>query len=178
MRHARTLIAAAVVTTSLAWPAPGRADDRLDGREAGKRTAAPRAASAGLNDAPKTVVTDAATKAMLLGNHMLSLQWVSWDRFGSATVEERDGALHLKGSQEQNGDYVRLDGVVTKVEARQFSFEGEIVTRVSFLNHGDPCTRKGTFTFAATGTRKYWRLQQMDNPCDEATDYVDVYFRR
>jgi hypothetical protein len=32
-------------------------------------------------------------------------------------------------------------------------------------------------TFKITGKRKYWRMQQFDNPCDEAADYVDIYFR-
>jgi hypothetical protein len=37
--------------------------------------------------------------------------------------------------------------------------------------------RSGTFHFKATGKRRYWRMQEMDNPCDSVTDYVDVYFR-
>jgi hypothetical protein len=37
--------------------------------------------------------------------------------------------------------------------------------------------RQGDFTFKVTGKRKYWRMQEMDNPCDEATDYVDIYYK-
>ena len=68
--------------------------------------------------------------------------------------------------------------LVTRVDANEFGFRGKIVTQVSHINGGAPCTRDGEFTFRATGSRKYWRLQQMDNPCDSVTDYVDVYFRR
>jgi hypothetical protein len=127
--------------------------------------------------AGSTVVNDPAAKRLLLGRHMLSLQWVSWDRFGTATVAERDGVLTLQGSQRVGGDYLEIDGMITRVDAKEFAFRGKIVTRVSYINGGEPCTREGEFTFAIKGARKYWRLQQMDNPCDEATDYVDVYFR-
>ena len=37
----------------------------------------------------KTVVNDANAAKMLLGKHLLSLQWISWDRFGAANVVNR-----------------------------------------------------------------------------------------
>jgi hypothetical protein len=129
-------------------------------------------------DDPKTVVADRAARQMLLGRHMLSLQWVSWDRFGVATVTERDGTLYIEGEQRVGEDYVTIDGQITRVEAKAFTFRGKIVTRVSHINGGAECTRDGEFTFAVKANRKYWRLQQMDNPCEPVTDYVDVYFRR
>jgi hypothetical protein len=130
-------------------------------------------------DPPKTVVLDQAAKRMLLGRHMLSLQWVSWDRFGRADVAERGGTLFIKGEQRSpEGDYLEIDGLITMVDKTSFTFRGKIVSRVSHINNGEPCTRDGEFTFAIKGGRKYWRLQQMDNPCDPVTDYVDVYFRR
>lgn len=133
--------------------------------------------AAARDDAPKTVVNDAAARRLLLGRHMLSLQWVSWDRFGVATVTERAGTLYVKGEQRNGSDFVTLDGVITRVDATEFAFRGTIVTQVSHINGGKPCTRDGEFTFAIKGGRKYWRLQQMDNPCDVAADYVDIYFR-
>lgn len=131
-------------------------------------------------DVQKTVVTDRAAKQMLLGRHMFSMQWVSWDYFGVATVTERDGVLYVEGEQRQRDgtDFVTIDGRITRVDKTEFTFEGTIVTQVSYINNGQPCTRDGEFTFAIKGGRKYWRLQQMQNPCDEATDYVDIYFRR
>ena len=50
-------------------------------------------------------------------------------------------------------------------------------TRVSHIAGGAECRRHGTFHFATKVGRKYWRMQEMDNPCDDATDYVDIYFR-
>lgn len=129
----------------------------------------------------KTVVNNAKAKQMLLGRHLVSLQWISWDYFGRANVTQRRGVLYLKGEQkgrgESSGDYLKIDGVVTRVDAKEFKFDGKITVRVSHINGGAPCEREGEMTFRITGKRKYWRLMEMDNPCDTATDYVDIYFR-
>jgi hypothetical protein len=128
---------------------------------------------------PKVVVNDMAAKQMLVGAHRLSLQWISWDRFGKAVVTEKNGSLLIKGEQRGRGnnDYVTIDGVITRVDAKSFTFEGDIITRVSHINKGELCKRSGEMTFRITGNRRYWRLQQMNNPCDEAADYVDIFFR-
>src|SRR5687767_12335959 len=127
----------------------------------------------------KTIVNDVKAQNMLLGKHMLSLQWISWDYFGSATVTNRRGVYYLKGGQKQRGgtDFVEVDGVITEINAKNFKFDGKITMQISHINGGEPCVREGEMTFAITGKRKYWRLQEMDNPCDTATDYVDIYFR-
>ncbi|MBK6314756.1 MAG: hypothetical protein IPF53_10700 [Blastocatellia bacterium] len=135
---------------------------------------------AGADNTPKTTVTSPSMKRLLLGRHHLSLQWVSWDRFGSVVVTDQAGTLTIKGEQKSRDgvDFVRIDGVVTRVDAKEFGFRGTIVTQVSHINGGNPCVRDGEFTFAIKANRQYWRLQQMDNPCEPVTDYVDVYFRR
>jgi hypothetical protein len=128
-----------------------------------------------------TVVNDTRARSMLLGRHRLSLQWISWDYFGTANVTNRRGTLYLKGEQRGRGrgntDRLTIDGRITSVSAREFKFDGKIVTRVSHINGGEPCVREGEMTFRVTGRRRYWRLQEMDNPCDTATDYVDIFFR-
>jgi hypothetical protein len=53
-----------------------------------------------------------------------------------------------------------------------------VTTQISHINEGKPCERTGILNFRITGKRKYWRLQQIDNPCDQAADYVDIYFRK
>ncbi len=127
----------------------------------------------------KAIVNDANAKQMLLGKHRLSLQWISWDFFGVATVTNKNGVLYLRGEQKQRGgkDYLKVDGTITSIDKNEFAFNGIILMRVSHINNGEPCKREGKMTFAVKGKRKYWRLQEMDNPCDEATDYVDIYFR-
>ncbi len=118
-------------------------------------------------------------KQMLLGKHLLSLQWISWDYFGAATVTNKDGVFYLKGEQKERkgSDFVKIDGVITEINEKDFKFDGTIFTQISHINSGEPCTRTGEMTFAVKGSRKYWRLQEMDNPCDAVTDYVDIYFK-
>lgn len=126
----------------------------------------------------RTVVNDNGAAKMLLGRHMLSLQWISWEKFGTAVVTNKLGVYGLEGEQRgPGGDYLKIAGMIVSIDAREFKFQGTITTRVSHINNGQPCERQGDFTFKVTGKRKYWRLQEMDNPCDEATDYVDIYFR-
>ena len=127
----------------------------------------------------RTIIKDAPAKRMLLGVHRLSLQWISWDYFGRAVVTEKDGTLYLKGEQKQRqgSDYLRIDGVITEVSAKEFKFEGVVDLRVHHINGGKPCKREGELTFAIKGNRRYWRMQEMDNRCDTATDYVDIFFR-
>ncbi|MCS7079028.1 MAG: hypothetical protein NZ585_03125 [Chloracidobacterium sp.] len=129
-----------------------------------------------------TIVNSRTGYAQLIGRHKFQLHWISWgnwQKFGDLTVTNRDGLLVVNGrySDDQTGDFIEIDGVVTRVEERSFDFEGTIVTRVSHINNGDPCTREGAMTFAIKGKRRYWRLQQMQNPCDAATDYVDIFLR-
>ena len=138
-----------------------------------------------------TIVRDNKSAQMLAGKHKLSLQWISWDHFGTAAVTigkckglERlqrgaNRCYRLQGRQKGrgNGDYLKLAGLITSIDAKQFTMKGEIETRISHINNGKPCTRSGPLTFKITGKRKYWRLMEMDNPCDQATDYVDIYFR-
>lgn len=129
--------------------------------------------------AQRTIVNDRRASAMLLGKHRLSLQWISWDYFGTAIVTDRRGTYYLKGEQKQRRgtDYLRIDGRITEINAKNFKFDGTIVMRVNSINNGEPCTREGEMTFKITGSRRYWRLAEMTNPCEAVTDYVDIFFR-
>ncbi len=129
----------------------------------------------------KTLVNNAKAKTMLLGEHKFSLQWISWDYFGTASVTDENGIYYLRGTQNGRGeaieDYSTIEGVITSIDAKEFAFSGKIIMRISHINNGEPCERVGDYTFKITGKRKYWRLQQMDNPCEAVADYVDIYFR-
>ncbi len=127
-----------------------------------------------------TEVNSQIARRLLLGRHMLSLQWISWDEFGRADVTEKNGVLSLKGVQKGRGnnDILEIEGVITEVNRYDFRFKGKISIRVSYNNNGEKCIREGEMTFKITGKRKYWRLQEMENPCEEIIDYVDIYFRR
>lgn len=110
---------------------------------------------------------------------MLSLQWILFDDlpYGTAVVSTTKGEMRIKGEQKgKKGDYLKIDGVITNYTPTSFKFNGTVATKVSHINNGEECVRTGDMTFKATGKRKYWRMQEMKNPCDGVTDYVDIYF--
>jgi len=128
----------------------------------------------------QTVVKDKAAAAMLLGTHPLSLQWITFDKTkGSVTITESGGTYSVKGEQRgKDKDLLTIDGQITAINAKDFSFKGKIVTRVSHIANGRDCVRDGTFLFRITGARPFWRMRENQNPCDEAADYVDIYLTK
>ena len=131
------------------------------------------------NRSGKTLIKDAVAKTRLLGSHRFSLQWISWDYFGKAVVTDQRGKLVVRGVQRarDSKDFVRIDGVITEVDAQEFKFNGVIEVKVSHNNNGNICKREGEMTFKITQNRRYWRLQEMQSPCGDETDYVDIFFR-
>jgi hypothetical protein len=143
-------------------------------------------ATAGLagSAAAATQVDSQTAKAKLLGPLWLSLQWIgdgSFNAMGKAQVEDRDGTLHLSGRQDGKGDsagdWLEIDGDILAVGLRSFHFKGWVETRVSYINDGNPCRREVEADFLMKTGKKYWRLQAIDNPCDVAADYVDLFPR-
>ncbi|MCK6683009.1 MAG: hypothetical protein L6R30_11410 [Thermoanaerobaculia bacterium] len=128
-----------------------------------------------------TVIHDPGAREKLLGEHLLTLQWIGWERPGKATVRIEDGVLLLKGEQrgKENGDFLAIEGRITQVWEKEFRFSGRIETQVSYINGGKPCAREGEVTFRITGKRRYWRLKEMENPCEggNLVDYVDIFLR-
>lgn len=128
----------------------------------------------------RTRFDDAQARDYLLGDHDFTLQWVSWDYVGRASVTDDNGLLRIKGSQwsKDEKDYVTIDGVILSASQRAFVFHGTLITRAAFINGGRPCEKRGSMTFRRSGQRIHWRLQQMDN-CEVggAVDYVDVYLK-
>jgi hypothetical protein len=129
----------------------------------------------------KTEVRDTAAKARLLGKRRLSLQWISWNYFGTLEAADLKGLIKVKGEQKSrtNGDFLRIEGVVAMIDAKQFEFVGTITREVSMPDLGGirPCVRTGPMTFAITQNRKYWRLHEPHvTACDGVADYIDIYF--
>lgn len=120
-----------------------------------------------------------ALEKKVVGRHMLSLQWISWDYFGVCTItKEADGRLRCVGEQlskETPGDYLKLDGYIEIVDAKHLIFEGDISIKVYHLNEGNEYVRTGRYDFVSTQNRKYWRAQNLEKI--DATDYVDIYFK-
>ena len=115
----------------------------------------------------------------ILGKHLCSLQWISWKDFGTVTISQgSDKTVHVKGGQKSktNSDYLQIDGILTVINPLHLKFNGEIITCVDHINNGKPVKRKGTYNFTVAGQRRYWRMQETNNPKDGCCDYVDIYF--
>ena len=119
---------------------------------------------------------------VLLGSHPLTLQWIGWDHPGTIDFYKEMDLIRCIGEQlskENETDFLKIDGIVEEIiDEKEFVFKGTIITKVNYINGGEKCVREGTFRFKATGTRKYWRMREMDNPCDGVTDYVDIFFKK
>jgi hypothetical protein len=113
------------------------------------------------------------------GVHNLTLQWVGWDHPGKVQIHKKGAVYTVKGEQrgKDNVGFVTIDGTLKVVSAKELLFEGTIQTMDSTINQGKVCEKKGTYHFVSKGTRKYWRLQEM-NSCEgnNVVDYVDIYF--
>ena len=118
----------------------------------------------------------------LVGKHLLALQWISWDYFGDANITATDtkNTYKIEGLQKSkdNTDYLKIEGTLTALSEDHLVFNGLIETSVSHLNEGTPCPREGEYHFKARSGRKYWRLQELNNPCDNVADYVDIFFSK
>jgi hypothetical protein len=128
----------------------------------------------------RTIVNSPIAAKKLVGKHKLNLQWIgsdNWAEFGNLKVTDRQGMMLVSGNQAKGEDYLQINGKIVIIEDKQFTFQGKIVTQVSHINKGEACERDGEMVFKITENRKYWRLQQMQSPCDITTDYVDIFMR-
>ncbi|WP_213668229.1 hypothetical protein [Roseococcus pinisoli] len=125
----------------------------------------------------RTEVLDRGALNRLRRNSGMSLQWISWDNSrGHLRVEERDGLVLLRGTQQQRNGPGRLeiDGVVLRIDRTSFVFRGRIDIHQAPGDRAE-CPRSGDLHFRVTGSRRYWRMQEMET-CGRLTDYVDIYF--
>lgn len=124
-----------------------------------------------------TRVDDQNAVERLRGNAGITLQWLGWDQRGMLEVEQRGAVVHLTGGQraaDGTPGTLTLDGDVVSIDADSFVVRGRIII-TDTPDPGRSCVRDGDMTFLITGTRTYWRLQEME-VCDGLTDYVDIYF--
>ena len=129
-------------------------------------------------DKKKEVENLPATKVeqLLLGKRIFGVQFI-WDGYGSAMVTKEDGKLKISGSQfsKDKTEYCKINGEITIVDERKIIIKGNIQI---FTN--DCCgiiNKNSEFTFAKTGSRKYWRLQEFNQLCSQYTCayYLDIF---
>lgn len=119
---------------------------------------------------------DAAAAQRLRANKGLTLQWIDWNRRGTARVTVSGGVWTLRGEQAERGGpgRLRLDGKVTEIGRDYFLFDGT-VSITDTPDKGRQCSKHDVWRFAVTQNRRYWRIRTFEW-CDDLTDYVDVYF--
>jgi hypothetical protein len=122
---------------------------------------------------------------LVLGNHILTLQWLSFRKgLGKANIYKKDGEILIEGKQQENYqghlNYMSIQGKIRIISASELEFEGKIVTKIHHINAGVPYERNGKFLLKARGSRKYWRMQNMEQPDGEytVTDYIDIFFEK
>ncbi|MGB4397904.1 MAG: hypothetical protein WBJ10_00945 [Daejeonella sp.] len=116
------------------------------------------------------------TEPTFAGQHDLTLQWISWDKPGSVIITPSENGWHsILGAQTNEESYLRIEGKISPINERELEFDGKIEHNVH-SGAGKSCIKTGKQLFKATGTRKYWRLQNMLNCDGTTTDYVDIYF--
>lgn len=123
----------------------------------------------------KTRILSDKEAQKLFGAHRLRLQWISEEPAGRAVISDKDGLLVFEGEQRKGDQVLRIHGVITEVREGAFLLEGTVVTEVEHLNDGRPCIRTGEFIFLRRRGRPFWRMQDIDNPCAEAVDYIDMF---
>lgn len=127
---------------------------------------------------PTKIKDTIGEQALRSGKHPITLQWISWDKPGYIEVTPIANSWYLiSGTQNnENGDYLKIEGKIRRLSVKELEFEGRIETLVSSINKGEPCIKEGKQTFYGKGNRKYFRLQNMTS-CEGGmvVDYIDIY---
>ncbi|MBB2147216.1 hypothetical protein GM921_17075 [Pedobacter sp. LMG 31464] len=108
----------------------------------------------------------------------ISLQWISFDKTGSAKLVKTENNWYtFKGEQtNDSNEYLKIDGKISRVDKNHIKFIGTIITYIKHNNGGKPCEKTGEQIFLKKDGRTYYRLQNMEN-CGggRVVDYIDLY---
>ena len=116
-----------------------------------------------------------------VGKHSFTIQYLTFDKNSKPgtviikNVGKDEYSIEGEQRDKQKNEYVTIKGTFL-AKGRELKFNGKIVSRISYVNGGQPCESTGLVIFKASGKRKYWRLQQMLNCDGISTDYIDIYF--
>jgi len=119
-------------------------------------------------------------KPIRTGLHAFTIQWITFNKKNPGSVMVKSlgsGKYSIEGEQrdKNKNEYVTIKGTFTP-SGQQLYFDGKIVSRIAYINNGNPCESTGAAVFKASGKRKYWRLQSMLNCDGTTTDYIDIFF--
>jgi hypothetical protein len=142
---------------------------------ASANAAAPAGAGGALAPVQKTDVKSQTAYERLLNNSGLTVQWLWHGKRGPLKATDENGVIKIEGQQSSAGEgMVTIKGEVVSLYSDHFTFRGTILIQDA-PDKGRTCDRTGDYDFRISGSRKYWRLKQME-ACNGLTDYVDIYF--
>jgi hypothetical protein len=126
-----------------------------------------------------TIATDSPFKNVeqkLIGKHVFGVQFI-WNKYGTATIGKESGELKISGEQysKDKTEYAKIKGTITIISQNKFRFKGTI--QIFTTDCCGKIDKTGDFTFAKTGTRNYWRLQELSKLCSPNTCayYLDIF---
>jgi len=112
----------------------------------------------------------------LVGIHKFGVQFI-YDAYGTAEITEKDGVLHIKGQQysDDKEEYLLMEGTLTILDERNLRFDG--ILKLFTEGCCGLLDRTVSYTFRKTGSRKYWRLKERNDLCDQYTCayYLDIF---
>ena len=115
-------------------------------------------------------------RSELIGKHMFGVQFI-YDGYGTAEITEEDGILRIKGKQYSTDqkEYVLLVGTITVIDERNFTVTGHL--KLFTKGCCGLLDRDINYTFRKTGNRKFYRLKERNDLCDQFTCayYLDIF---
>ncbi|CAB3642889.1 hypothetical protein LMG3431_02272 [Achromobacter pestifer] len=165
-------------TASPELPARAPAQQSQQAPAAAPAAAAPAAATSApagaLAPVQKTDIKSQAAYERLLNNSGISLQWLWSAQRGQLSAKDTNDVVRIDGTQANFEGTLKINGEIVSIDSDRFIFRGTILI-LDAPDKGRRCERTGDYEFRATGKRKYWRLQKMEQ-CNGLTDYVDIYY--
>lgn len=118
-----------------------------------------------------------ATEDALIGEHMFGVQLI-WDGYGTAEISRNEkGDLIIRGEQYSSNkeEYVLLEGEISVIDERNLTITGHL--KLFTEDCCGPLDGEVSYTFRKTGNRKYWRLKERNDLCDQYTCayYLDIF---
>jgi hypothetical protein len=95
---------------------------------------------------------------------------------GELVVYEDLGLLYLEGTQQRDGERLKLSGWVTEVSANRFTLSGALAYVIPSVWKAE-CRMSGSMTFTRKGNGP-WRLDAAKSPCNQGTHTVDIQPRK
>ena len=93
----------------------------------------------------------------------------------AVVVLKRKGAVVARANSGTLSGTGQLDVLLGHRQAQLLAVAADHGSFPIVLETYRECLRDGTYEFRATGTRRYWRLQNIE-ACDGLADYVDIYY--